>query len=197
MQSVEELKSYRDVLIEQLKDEEFIKNSTSNAYHTNMNKLIKCLTEIKSLSKRIKQFQGEYRWLSNFWNKNVNIVHDGITYTSNENFYQAMKTKDIDKRIQISKMTEAEAKAEGKWIEKSHMFRENWTDVKEKVMLFGLRQKFSNPIMKQKLIDTEDLIIEEGNTWSDVEWGICLKTGEGQNKLGKLLMKVRSELNKE
>ena len=157
-----------------------------------MNKLVNCLTEIKELSRKVKQFNGEYRWLSNFWNKNVLIVHEGITFTSNENFYQAMKTKDVDKRIQISKMNEADAKAEGKWIEKSHMFRDNWDEIKESVMLYGLKQKFKNPIMKQKLLDTEDMVIEEGNTWNDREWGICLKTGEGENKLGKLLMKIRS-----
>lgn len=194
MKSIEEFKEYRDVLIEQLKDETFIKESSTNAYHTNMNKLVNCLTEIKELSKKVKQFNGEYRWLSNFWNKNVLIVHEGITFTSNENFYQAMKTKDIDKRIQISKMNEADAKAEGKWLEKSHMFRDDWNEIKESVMLYGLRQKFSNPIMKQKLLDTEDMVIEEGNTWNDRYWGICLKTGEGENKLGKLLMKIRSEL---
>jgi ribA/ribD-fused uncharacterized protein len=197
MKSIEEIKEYRDVLIEQLRDEKFINESSISAYHNNMNKLIKCLTEIKEMSKKIKSFSGEYRWLSNFWNKNVLIEYKGITFTSNENFYQAMKTKDIDKRIEISKMTEAEAKAEGKWIEKSHMFRDNWDSIKENVMLYGLRQKFSNPILKQKLIDTEDMVIEEGNTWSDKFWGICLKTGEGENKLGKLLMKVRSELKNE
>lgn len=194
MKSIEEFKEYRDILIEQLKDETFIKESSTNAYHTNMNKLIKCLTEIKELSKKVKQFNGEYRWLSNFWNKNVLIVHEGITFTSNENFYQAMKTKDVDKRIQISKMSEADAKAEGKWIEKSHMFRDNWNDIKVKVMAYGLKQKFSNPILKQKLLDTEDMVIEEGNTWNDTFWGIDLKTGEGENNLGILLMKLRNEL---
>ena len=34
----------------------------------------------------------------------------------------------------------------------------------------------------------------EGNTWNDTFWGVC--NGQGQNWLGKILMLVRSELNK-
>ena len=34
----------------------------------------------------------------------------------------------------------------------------------------------------------------EGNTWGDMYWGVDLHTMKGQNKLGKILMKVRNEL---
>ena len=117
-----------------------------------------------------------------------------MIFPTNENFYQAMKTKDKNKRLEFIKMTPAEAKAEGKWIEKSHMFREDWSEVKEEVMLYGLKQKFKHKYLRERLLETGDLIIEEGNSWGDVFWGICSKTGEGKNKLGKLLMKVRSEI---
>lgn len=35
----------------------------------------------------------------------------------------------------------------------------------------------------------------EGNTWNDTFWGVC--NGEGENNLGKLLMKVRTNLFEE
>jgi predicted NAD-dependent protein-ADP-ribosyltransferase YbiA (DUF1768 family) len=37
-------------------------------------------------------------------------------------------------------------------------------------------------------------IIQEGNKWGDTFWGVDLKTGEGQNHLGKLIMDIRDEL---
>ena len=59
-------------------------------------------------------------------------------------------------------------------------------------MLTGLRYKFSNPDLKEKLLATGNEELVEGNWWGDQYWGIC--DGIGKNKLGKLLMKVRKEL---
>ncbi|CAM0109837.1 hypothetical protein VPH166E361_0119 [Vibrio phage 166E36-1] len=63
-------------------------------------------------------------------------------------------------------------------------------------MEYGLRYKFSdtNPSLRSKLLDTSDVELVEGNWWGDKYWGVCLKTGEGENNLGKLLMKVREDL---
>ena len=44
------------------------------------------------------------------------------------------------------------------------------------------------------LLDTGEEILEEGNTWHDTYWGVDLKTGEGKNMLGSILMRVRNEL---
>ena len=59
-------------------------------------------------------------------------------------------------------------------------------------MLDLLRAKFSNEIMKQKLLDTGDAELIEGNKHGDSFWGQV--NGEGKNLLGKLLMQVRNEL---
>jgi predicted NAD-dependent protein-ADP-ribosyltransferase YbiA (DUF1768 family) len=70
--------------------------------------------------------------------------------------------------------------------------RPDWREVREEVMEVGLRQKFrQNPELLQKLLDTGDAYLEEGNTWNDRYWGVC--RGVGQNKLGHLLMKLREE----
>ena len=56
-------------------------------------------------------------------------------------------------------------------------------------------EKFKqNPELKQKLLETGNQELIEGNTWNDTFWGVC--NGQGQNWLGKILMLARSELNK-
>ena len=58
-----------------------------------------------------------------------------------------------------------------------------------------LRIKFSDEFLKQQLLSTGEELIE-GNYWHDNFWVSCSceKCGNrGQNNLGKLLMKLRSE----
>ena len=57
-----------------------------------------------------------------------------------------------------------------------------------------LRIKYSKEPYRTKLLHTETLHIQEGNTWGDTFWGVCLETGQGENNLGKLIMKVRKEI---
>ena len=57
-----------------------------------------------------------------------------------------------------------------------------------------LRQKFKSPILKERLLNTGDAYLEEGNWWKDCFWGVDINTGYGENYLGRLLMEVRSEI---
>jgi predicted NAD-dependent protein-ADP-ribosyltransferase YbiA (DUF1768 family) len=41
---------------------------------------------------------------------------------------------------------------------------------------------------------TEDWEITEWNNWSDTFWGKSLRTEEGENHLGKIIMKQREKL---
>ena len=52
--------------------------------------------------------------------------------------------------------------------------------------------KFNIPELKQKLLETGNTELVEGNTWGDTFWGVY--NVEGENILGRLLMKVREEL---
>ena len=55
------------------------------------------------------------------------------------------------------------------------------------------QEKFNqNTDIAQKLMNTGDAILIEGNYWGDTYWGKC--NGVGQNNLGKILMKFREEL---
>jgi hypothetical protein len=138
---------------------------------------------------RIEGFQGKYRWLSNFWP--VTIVYEGIVYPSTEHAYQAAKVMDPVVRQQVADMaTPGEAKKFGK----TCLPREDWDQVKIDVMHEILKLKFQDHVLRDALLGTGDAIIEETNKWNDTFWGVCFYVGEGSNHLGKLLMKVREEL---
>jgi len=135
----------------------------------------------------IASFQGDYRWLSNFWPAEVKL--DGIVYPTVEHAYQAAKTLSYVARQAILKQpTPGMAKRAAKLLS----VREDWHDISMSVMEDLLRQKFQNPELKAKLLATGDEELVEGNTWGDRFWGVY--QGQGENRLGKLLMKIRSDL---
>ncbi len=144
----------------------------------------------------IEQFQKEYRWLSNFHylERPMTRKQEGVEliFPTNEHFYVAMKTTNLDIRKQVCDHPLKGLKRFGN----SFPLRKDWDEVKVSVMLYGLRYKFSenNPSLRKKLIATGDCEIQEGNHWNDKFWGVCLKTGEGSNTLGKMLMQVRCEI---
>jgi ribA/ribD-fused uncharacterized protein len=141
----------------------------------------------------ISVFDGEYAFLSNFYMHS--IEEDGITYPSNEHYFQAMKTLNRHERLFIAAAeTPGKAKRRGR----QTALRADWESVKDEVMLNALRLKFADPILGQKLLDTEDAELIEGNHWCDNVWGncYCAKCANitGQNRLGQMLMRVRDEL---
>lgn len=140
-----------------------------------------------SYTQIIKGFQGEYRFLSNFYPASIMIV--GIPYKSVEAAYQASKTTDIHRRKQFSCLGPKEAKHEGKAL---LTLRTGWDDVlKVEVMELCLRAKFTIPALQARLISTAPLELIEGNCWGDEFWGVC--NDKGRNILGKLLMMIRDE----
>ena len=71
--------------------------------------------------------------------------------------------------------------------------RQDWEEIKNKVMLQALRMKFSqNPEIAKELLATGDAILIE-HTRNDDYWADG-GDGSGKNKLGLLLMQVREEL---
>ena len=136
----------------------------------------------------IKEFQGQYRFLSNFWY--VNVVLDEHTYPSVEHAYVAAKTLSHGERFCL--MNPAMKPGEAKQIGRRLTLRDDWEQVKLEVMEDLVRQKFSMSPLKEMLLMTGQQELIEGNRWGDTFWGVC--NGKGQNHLGKILMKVRSEL---
>lgn len=137
---------------------------------------------------RIAEFQGEYRFLSNFWPAEVHF--EGIVYPSSEHAYQAAKSLDPAERKRIAALpTPSAAKKAGAALQ----LRPNWDTEKFNVMETVVRDKFTrNADLRAKLLATGDAELIEGNTWGDRTWGVY--QGKGENRLGKILMKVRTEL---
>lgn len=136
----------------------------------------------------ILEFQGDYRFLSNFLSGE--IIYDGVRYANLESAYQAAKCIDADAKLEFKDIEPGYAKALGRTV----TIRPDWDDVRLGVMYDLLKLKFDNATYGELLLDTNERYISEGNRWGDTFWGVNLKTGEGENNLGKLLMKVRSEL---
>lgn len=137
----------------------------------------------------INGFFGEWRFLSNFW-----YVPGGVFgYPTNEHFFQAMKNKDKAYRQRVKAMRHpAEAKKAGRLIE----LRDDWSAIQLQVMYTGVKDKFKpGTELAAKLLATGDAHLEETNNWKDRYWGVY--QGEGQNHLGKILMRVRQELREE
>ena len=109
-----------------------------------------------------------------------------------------MKTLDINKRRAIAN---ASTPGLAKKMGRSVSLRPDWEDIKDDVMLEGLYRKFADDELADWLLDTGNEELVEGNFWHDNHFGVCYCTRcqniKGQNVLGQLLMKVRSEIKKE
>lgn len=145
--------------------------------------------------KRIDIFDGAFAFLSNFYESP--FTFEGITYPTNEHFFQAMKTLDVKERKTIAAArTPGVAKRMGRQVD----LISSWEETKDDIMYIGLKFKFSDPDLAQKLLATGDAELVEGTTWHDQYWGICTCDkcqGAGENKLGQLLMRVRDDLREE
>lgn len=134
--------------------------------------------------KKIEGFQGEHRWLSNFWMEG--LEYHGIWYPSAEHAYQAAKTLDPVLRKKIANLPMArDAKRAGAVVE----LRPDWETNKVEIMKMILWSKFSVLYLRHKLIQTAPLILVETNEWKDRFWGVY--HGKGQNQLGLALMEIR------
>lgn len=135
----------------------------------------------------IDNFDGKYAFLSNFFPA---PIHDaGITYPTVEHYFQAMKSLNIDER---RKMAAAPSPGQAKRLGREVKLRPDWNEIKNMFMYMALWEKFSDPYLRELLLNTGDEELVEGNWWGDTYWGVC--NGIGENHLGKLLMTVRKNI---
>jgi len=137
----------------------------------------------------IKEFKDEHRFLSNFYP--AQVVFEGNIYKTVEHAYQAAKTIDSVQRKDIGL---AKTPGVAKFLGRCVTMREDWLEIKVDVMRKLLAQKFKQPRLRRLLINTFPYHIQEGNYWNDTFWGVCLKTHQGRNMLGKLLVEIRDNI---
>lgn len=130
-----------------------------------------------------------HMFLSNFYVEPFNCGLLGDVLTA-EHAYQAYKcVEDEDRTAVLEAPTPAAAKKMGRSIK----LRTDWEVVKIPVMRSVLFWKFDlGSGLAQRLLDTGDAWLEEGNDWGDRTWGTV--EGTGANWLGHLLMARRAEL---
>lgn len=142
----------------------------------------------------ITQFDGPYLFLSNF--SPSRIVIDGIEYPMVEHPFQALKTFDRAKRLEIA---EASSPSRAKYLGRCLELRSDWEQVKVPVMLLLLRKKFGNAHLAGRLLATGDAPLIEDTTRRrrpDVIWGARWDGQQwiGTNYLGRCLERVRRDL---
>jgi len=132
-----------------------------------------------------------FGFLSNFYNRLFTV--DGISYDTNEHYFQAMKHKGTLMEDKVrSCATPGECKKVANSVKLSEQQVKHWEQTKDGVMLKGLRCKFTqHDDLAKQLRATGDAVLFEDTT-TDKYWGRG-SDKNGKNMLGVLLMQVRQE----
>jgi N-glycosidase YbiA len=134
-----------------------------------------------------------YGCFSNFSPHSIQL--GGEIWSTSEHYYQAQKfvgTPDQHLCQQIRNAPSPEiAAAIGR--NPIHTLRPEWDALKPAIMYDAVLTKFmTHPDLAELLLSTgEEWIIEDSPT--DDYWG-CGADGKGQNQLGRILMRIRTEL---
>ncbi len=153
----------------------------------------------------IKEFRGEYFFLSNYYR--FPIFYNGKNYGSAEHLYQSMKcyaeamTEDDGDIITWRELIRiSPTPAESKRLGNIAPIRDDWDRIRDDVMRHTLNLKFKkNPDLMERLLATGNTHLLEGTTaWHDNYWGSCecskCINKKGKNKLGILLMNLRNQI---
>lgn len=137
----------------------------------------------------IQEFKGKYTWLSNF--APCKIMLNGVAYSSVEHAYQSAKSH--DQKWKHFCATEPKAGVV-KRKSRNVPLVSNWEVKRLHVMFKCLLQKYNQYPYNEYLRNTGNEHIQEGNTWNDTFWGVCLKEHTGKNVLGNMIMLIRRTL---
>ncbi len=145
----------------------------------------------------IRSFRNTF--LSNFYGlkpgeERLSIVFDDVAYPTVEHAYVAAKLTDLALREEV-RLLPKPGQAKSFLKDRGLTERSGWDEMKLAVMEGLVRQKFAHPKLAAMLLATGDEELIEGTTW-DVFWGVDERTGEGENYLGKIQMKIRAELRR-
>lgn len=144
----------------------------------------------------INEFQGENRFLSNFWISPIEFINshgEPMSAMSVEHAYQACKALNPE---DCKMILDASTPGKAKRLAQNITLIPVWEEIKIDVMSKLLELKFERgSLLASSLIQTHPEFLVEGNKWGDIFWGVC--EGRGYNWLGFLLMGIRQELHKE
>jgi ribA/ribD-fused uncharacterized protein len=149
----------------------------------------------------------ENKELSNFYETNFKI--DGVEYKSAEHAFEAIKAKTFGDDETFEKILKAKSAQSAKSFgNKVKDFKEDaWAEKQDEVMKAVVRAKFTQNLeLRKKLLDTEDKLLANADS-RDKYWGIGTsantsiakdpKKWKGENKLGKMLEELRTQMKAE
>lgn len=131
-----------------------------------------------------------YAEFSNFAPYGVSI--DDVWWRTVEHYFQAQKFHDEAYREKIRKSAKPKD-AKGLGMTRKIQLRSDWEEVKDGIMLDAVRRKFQTHDKPRALLLSTGAAEIVENAPMDAYWG-CGPDGSGLNKLGRILMQVRSEL---
>ena len=150
----------------------------------------------KWLAQNVGEFIGfyprEFYCLDNF--SAFAFIYEDIRFHTVEHAYQAYKFKDTAPEI-FNEIVNCFSSDEARRIAHRNEDKVDakWDDIKVDLMEKFLRAKLEqNPFVSKKLLETRDYLICEDSP-IDTFWGIG-EDKKGRNELGKIWMKLRSEL---
>jgi len=119
---------------------------------------------------------------------------DGKRWPSVEHYYQAQKFADPELQKTI-RQAEKPPIAKSLGDKNKASIRADWESVKDEVMERAVRRKFElRAELRLLLLSTGDEELQEAAP-TDYYWGVG-RDGNGQNKLGLILMRLRAELRR-
>ena len=146
--------------------------------------------QIKNINTAIMSFRGEYSFLSNFYEGKV-FTYKGLKFNNTEAPFHAEKCWSRAKEFEMIRPLQS------KRLGRRVLMRRDWEQIKDRVMYDVCYAKFTqDPVLKAKLLATGNRELVEGNTHGDRCWGMTCSNGVwiGENRLGKVLMKLREDL---
>ena len=118
---------------------------------------------------------------------------DGVVWPTSEHYFLALKFEGTE-HVDLIRHAPTPAKAAELGRDRQRPLRVDWESVKEEVMRKAIRAKFTQHAELRELLlstGTRELI---EHTTRDRYWGDGGGEGRGLNRLGQLLMELRSEL---
>jgi hypothetical protein len=146
-------------------------------------------------------------WLSNWIPKNLAIEYMGHKFSTSEQLFMYIKAKafnDHEKAHEIATKGQDPRVAKDMGREVRGYDEKIWSKYREEAMYTAIYKKFSQyPDLRKQLLDTGDKILVEGTPFDPI-WGVMIKWDDdrildernwkGQNLLGKVLMRIRKDI---
>lgn len=138
----------------------------------------------------INRFNEEYDFLNNRFG--CKFIWQGLKYNNAEAAFQSSKYTDVTERKAFSNCSADKAALNGRDIVPPSGWQEEQFAIMESILTAKFEQ---NPSLMKRLIETGNTLLINGNSKKDTFWGIDLYSWQGENHLGKILMKIRDKKN--